>query len=126
MPRPGPPDLADDRPAEALADAAADEGGKEVPAELAAHRPGTRASASWPLLRVWITMSSPTVQQHHASGSSEIAFLMIESGEILHVVHVVVEPDDLERLQLERHLVDDAGQAVAGPDERQQLGILAL
>ena len=49
---------------------------------------------------------------------------MLASREVVDVVHVVVEADDLERLELERHLVDDAGKPIAGPDERQQLGIL--
>ena len=50
---------------------------------------------------------------------------MVESL-MSYIVHVVVEADDLQRLQLERHLVDDAGKTVAGTDVREQLRILAL
>ena len=47
-------------------------------------------------------------------------------GDRGHVEHLVVELDDLQRLDLEGDLVDDAGQAVAGADQRQQLGVLLL
>jgi hypothetical protein len=40
-------------------------------------------------------------------------------------MNVVVEVDDLDRLQLERCLVDNAGETVACPDIRKELRVAA-
>ena len=114
---------ADRSPAQVLADPASDEGREEVPAEPArVSQPFVfQLGSGIPRLQHDVVLQCPT---DHRLVAGERLFDELRR-EIFDVVHVVIEPDDLERLELERDLVQDSGKPIAGPNEGQELGILS-
>ena len=105
-----------------LADPASDEGARKFQPNRRAF-PSHSCFSSEAALRVCSTILSLIVQQTIVWLLASVCSTSscVRSFDF---VHVVIELDDLERLELESDLVQDAGKSIAGPNEGQELGIL--